>query len=77
MTAPPESPRDLGPLAMLFVLGGEMAVPAVIGTWLDGVFGLRPWLTVGGAVLGFLVVCVHGYALLNRPTPPRQPGPPS
>ncbi len=37
----------------------EMALPALLGHWLDKKSGMTPWLTVVGAVLGFGLGMTH------------------
>lgn len=35
-----------------------MGLPMVLGWWIDGLVGTRPWLMVGGAVLGIVAAMV-------------------
>ncbi|HAH46280.1 AtpZ/AtpI family protein [Gimesia sp.] len=37
----------------------EMALPALLGHWLDGKWGTSPWLTAVGALLGFATGMIH------------------
>jgi F0F1-type ATP synthase assembly protein I len=37
----------------------EMALPALLGYWLDQRCGTEPWLLVLGAVLGFCLMMRH------------------
>ena len=50
-----------------------MFVPTVgftmLGVWLDGVFGLKPWLMFGGIVIGFLgayALVAHQMGMIKR-----------
>jgi hypothetical protein len=40
-------------------VGLEMVAPLGVGLWLDLQFGLGPWATVAGAVLGFVGGTIH------------------
>jgi F0F1-type ATP synthase assembly protein I len=44
----------------------EMALPALLGHWLDQRWGTEPWLVAVGAVLGFAVAMVHLLALAKQ-----------
>jgi hypothetical protein len=51
----------------------RMFVPTVgftlLGVWLDGVFGLKPWLMFGGIVIGFLgayALVAHQMGMIKR-----------
>jgi ATP synthase protein I len=44
----------------------EMALPALLGHWLDTRWGTEPWLVAIGAVLGFAVAMVHLLALAKQ-----------
>jgi F0F1-type ATP synthase assembly protein I len=64
-----KGPPDLKLLAYYYSLaqvGVEMAAPIGLGAWLDYYFRWTPWLTVTGAVLGFVGGLVHLLALLNK-----------
>jgi hypothetical protein len=40
-------------------VGFEMAAPIGLGVWADVSFHTLPWLTVAGAVLGFVGGLIH------------------
>lgn len=56
-------------------LGAELVAPvllgAFVGAFLDGRFGVEPWLTVVGSILGM----VSGMASFLRRVLPRKDGP--
>jgi F0F1-type ATP synthase assembly protein I len=37
----------------------EFALPPLLGSWADRAWGITPWLTVLGAVLGFAASLLH------------------
>jgi F0F1-type ATP synthase assembly protein I len=47
-------------------VGVEMVVPIGVGLAIDYRFGLLPWATVVGAVVGFAVGILHLISLVNR-----------
>jgi F0F1-type ATP synthase assembly protein I len=52
----------------------EMVAPIGLGALLDYYLGWSPWLTIAGALLGFVGGMMHLLALLNQPKdngPPR------
>ncbi len=69
-----EDRRRLGLYLSLAQCGGEMVVPLVVGLVLDRYLHTMPWLTVAGAVLGFVGGLTHMVVILNRldqrPPPP-------
>lgn len=44
----------------------EMALPALLGHWLDGRWGTEPWLVAVGALLGFAAAMVHLLSLAKQ-----------
>lgn len=46
-------------VARITNIGLEMALPTLLGYWLDGQLGTSPWLLVVGALLGFGVGMLH------------------
>ena len=40
-------------------IGGEMALPAYFGYWLDQRWQTSPWLVIVGAILGFVLAMYH------------------
>jgi hypothetical protein len=66
MAQKPPDPKVLGYYHSLAQVGLEMVAPIGIGAWLDYMLGWRPWLTVAGAVVGFVGGLAHLLALLNR-----------
>lgn len=44
-------------------IGFEMAVPTVLGYWLDTRWGTTPWLVVTGACLGFIAAMLDFVSL--------------
>ena len=74
MSGQDEQSSNYNLLALLFIVSGEMVVPVLIGLYLDGLTGWRPWLTVAGAVLGFVGGTFHvlsvGQRLGGRRPPP-------
>ncbi|MGH7200629.1 MAG: AtpZ/AtpI family protein [Planctomycetaceae bacterium] len=40
-------------------IGLELALPALLGWWLDRKLGTEPWLLIALAILGFLVSLLH------------------
>jgi len=72
---PPMLPRSLDPKEMAFYVmlgqvGMEMVAPLVVGLLLDHWLGWTPWLTVIGAVMGFVGGLGHLVALLNQKKKP-------
>ncbi len=61
----PES-RKLGLALMLGQTGIEMVAPIALGVLLDRWLGILPWLTVTGAVVGFVGGLGHMVFLANR-----------
>ncbi|HJT76816.1 MAG TPA: AtpZ/AtpI family protein [Gemmataceae bacterium] len=61
-----EDRRRLGLYFSLAQCGGEMVVPLVAGLLLDRSLHTMPWLTITGAVVGFVVGLVHMVVILNR-----------
>ncbi len=58
--------RHLQRLMILGQVGAEMVAPIGIGFAIDWCFGILPWLTVVGAVVGFVGGICH-LVYLNRP----------
>jgi F0F1-type ATP synthase assembly protein I len=73
-------PRELGYYYSLAQVGLEMVAPIALGVWLDNRFGLTPWATVVGAVVGLVGGIAHLMILLKRheerdSRPPKQGSP--
>jgi F0F1-type ATP synthase assembly protein I len=51
-------------------VGFSMAVPPLIGVWLDGKWGTSPWLVVTGAVFGFLIGMLEFVKLMRQQQKP-------
>jgi F0F1-type ATP synthase assembly protein I len=49
-----------------------MGLPMALGWWLDGVIGTRPWLMVGGAVLGIVAAMVFVVRTVARMEGPQK-----
>lgn len=47
-------------------VGFSMAVPALIGFWLDGKWGTSPWLVVTGACVGFAIGLLEFVKLMRE-----------
>lgn len=58
--------RRLGLYLALAQCGTEMVVPLVVGFLLDRYLGTLPWLTVAGALLGFVGGLTHMVVILNK-----------
>lgn len=60
-------------------IGLEMALPPLLGAWIDSVYKTSPWWTVAFAVVGFAAAMRHLWDLSKRlggPRPaPAQPSP--
>jgi F0F1-type ATP synthase assembly protein I len=58
-------------------VGFEMVVPIGLGVVVDHYLGTKPWLTVAGAVLGFVGGLVHLISLSSKGDKPgpRRDGP--
>jgi F0F1-type ATP synthase assembly protein I len=63
---PPPDRRELGYYIALSQVGLEMVVPLIVGAFVDSCFGTGPWLTVAGAVVGFVGGMMHLVALANK-----------
>lgn len=59
-TSPPLS-EHLNQSAGSFELVLSAVVFGLFGLWLDGRFGIRPWLTITFTVLGFIGACASMY----------------
>lgn len=46
-------------VSRLITISLEMALPAFLGHWLDERWGISPWLTASGALLGFACGMTH------------------
>lgn len=64
MEGPPKN--ELGRYMVLAQLGTEMVAPIVVGLLLDYQFETLPWLTVTGAVSGFVLGMVHLIYVVSR-----------
>lgn len=51
-------------------LGGEIAaallIPVLLGYWLDGYFGLSPWLLLAGCIVGIINIFILIFRLSDR-----------
>jgi F0F1-type ATP synthase assembly protein I len=73
----PSDRRETNVLALVFIVGGEMVVPVLIGLYLDRVTGWSPWLALVGAVIGFVGGTYHVLLIgrrLGGPRPPKSRG---
>ncbi len=59
-------PKELGRYLALGQAGMEMVAPIVLGLILDHYLGWTPWLTVIGAVIGFVGGLAHMVVIVNR-----------
>ncbi len=67
-------PKELARYYSLAQVGLEMVVPIALGVWLDSRFGLMPWCTVAGVVVGLVGGMAHLLVMLKRF---EKPGPPT
>jgi F0F1-type ATP synthase assembly protein I len=80
MSGGPDNQRKFGLALLLGQTGMEMVAPIGLGVVLDRWLGCLPWLTITGAVLGFVGGLGHMVFLANRinkddaPPPPGQRG---
>ncbi|RMG33261.1 MAG: AtpZ/AtpI family protein [Planctomycetota bacterium] len=80
----PDGPHRLA-VAMQWVsvittIGMEMALPAVVGAWLDRRWNTSPWCVAVGAAIGFAVGITHLLQVVSgqhRASPPASPRTPS
>lgn len=81
MSDPPKRPssnpyRGLAEAGPYFSLGaqiaGTLAGLTLLGYWLDGRFGTRPWLMIGGIVLAFLGIGALLYRLARQTAKPEK-----
>lgn len=57
------------------VLAGCVAVGALVGRWLDGKLGTKPWCLLGGALFGIAAGFYHFFkAVAQLGKPPRNDG---
>ncbi|MGH7170395.1 MAG: hypothetical protein ACRELG_08980 [Gemmataceae bacterium] len=61
-----EDSRKFGLYLALGQAGMEMVAPLILGVFLDRVLGWTPWLTLGGAIGGFIGGLVHMIILAQR-----------
>src|SRR2546428_31253 len=76
-----QDPRKFGLAVMLGQAGLEMVAPIALGVLLDRWLNTMPWLTVPGAVVGFVGGLGHMPSRATRlnaasPPPPARPGAP-
>ncbi|MFO1094912.1 MAG: AtpZ/AtpI family protein [Planctomycetaceae bacterium] len=57
-------------------VGFSMAIPPLIGFWLDGKWGTRPWLVIAGACVGFTIAMLEFAKLIKQQTPESKSSPP-
>lgn len=62
----PKAAREAAWYLALGQVGLEMVAPIILGLWLDYEYGLRPWCTIGGVVLGFVGGLGHLILMTNR-----------
>jgi F0F1-type ATP synthase assembly protein I len=60
------TPREMGYYVELAQVGAEMALPALVGYWIDDWLETTPWVTSGAAVFGFVAGLVHLVMILKR-----------
>jgi F0F1-type ATP synthase assembly protein I len=70
-----EDPRRFGLYLALAQAGLEMVAPMGLGIFLDRVLGWTPWLTIAGAVGGFIGGLAHMITLAQRLNDNDKPGP--
>lgn len=71
MPGPPADKRPPVAAAMAWAaqitqLGLELAVPVLLGHWLDGKWGTAPVLVIVGALLGILTATLHFIQMVKR-----------
>jgi F0F1-type ATP synthase assembly protein I len=67
----PSEPRDPLSAGIMWAsratsLGLEFVLPTLVGLWLDGRFGTKPWGTLVGALLGFAAGMTHLLRIAKR-----------
>ncbi len=70
------SPKDDRPpmvaamqwVSQITAISMEMVVLAVLGYWLDSMWGTDPWLLVSGALIGFAVGMMHLFQIVKQKT---------
>jgi F0F1-type ATP synthase assembly protein I len=67
--------KDLARYAAIGQVGLEMAVPPVVGWYLDSLYGWGPWGVIIGAALGLVGGLVHLVHLANKSVKDEGPGP--
>jgi ATP synthase protein I len=60
------NPRELAKYYSLAQVGFEMVAPIALGVWLDTRYGLIPWLTIAGVVVGLVGGMMHLLVILKR-----------
>ncbi len=58
-------------VSLVTTIGMGMALPALLGSWLDRRWGTAPWCVTAGAALGFAVGLTH---LLQLASGKQRPG---
>lgn len=73
---PKQSPLSIGVAwaSRVTTLALEFALPALVGSWIDGRLSSRPWGMLVGAVLGFAVGMVHLLQIARQGQGPGTPG---
>jgi F0F1-type ATP synthase assembly protein I len=66
MPEEPSGRRQFGRYLILAQAGLDLVAPLVVGILADLYFGIMPWLTITGAVLGFAGGLTHLIILANR-----------
>ena len=60
------SSRELGYYVALAQVGMEMALPVLVGYWLDDWLETTPWITSSAAVFGFIAGMAHLILILRQ-----------
>jgi hypothetical protein len=63
----PRGVQEFGWYVTLSQIGFEMVAPIFLGWGLDVWLGTQPWLTVAGAVFGFVGGMAHLLVMLQAP----------
>jgi len=58
--------RELGYYIALAQVGLEMALPILVGYWLDDWLDTTPWITSFAAVFGFIAGLLHLILILRQ-----------
>lgn len=53
-------------VSQITAISMELVVLAVLGFWLDSMWGTDPWLLVSGALIGFAVGMMHLFQIVKQ-----------